>query len=325
MSLDDLNWFEYERFEDTYKQYKLDRGMVDFNDLLERCNIVIPVEVLIIDEAQDLSTLQWQFIERVFADVKRRYIAGDDDQSIYSWSGADTEYFQNIVGQREVLTQSYRIPKAIHDLAETISGKIQLRTEKEYKPRDEVGAVEYWRDLGGIDMSQGSWLLLARNGYLLPQLVRFAQDEGFNYTIKGEPGVNASHLRAIKLWEKRRAGEVLTTKELLILNEFSSEKNPSVIWHEAFTKLSIEKRELYISLLRRGESLGAPRIHINTIHGVKGGEADNVILMTDYSYTTWDAMNLDPDAEHRVWYVGATRAKESLHIISPQSRYAYEL
>lgn len=325
MSIENLNWFEYDRFQKVYTQYKNDRGLIDFNDLLERCSIELPVDVAIIDEAQDLSTLQWKFIERVFGNVKRRYIAGDDDQSIYHWSGADTEYFQNLSGHKEVLKQSYRIPRAVHDLAETISSKIQHRTKKDYLPKNSEGSVEYWRSLQGIDMSSGSWLLLARNGYLLPQLVKFTQSEGFNYTIKGEPGVNASHLKAIRLWEARRRNEILNPKQVLFLEDFTDEKDTSVIWHQAFNKLSLEKRELYISLLRRGESLDKPRIHINTVHGVKGGEADNVILLTDVSYTTWDAMNMDADSEHRVWYVGITRTKENLHIVGAQGRYSYEI
>lgn len=325
MSLDNLNWYEFDRFKQVYTQYKLDRGLIDFNDLLERCSIELPVDVVIIDEAQDLSTLQWKFIEKVFSNVKRRYVAGDDDQSIYSWSGADTEYFQNLIGKKEVLHQSYRIPKTVHNLAESISSKIQHRTKKDYLAKNTEGNVEYWRSLQGIDMSNGSWLLLARNGYLLPQLVKFTQTEGFNYTIKGEQGINSTHIKAIRLWEAQRKHEALTPKQWLFLEDFTDGKDKTIIWHEAFTKLSIEKRELYISLLRRGESLERPRIHINTIHGVKGGEADNVILLTDCSFTTWDAMSIDADSEHRVWYVGVTRTKENLHIIGAQGRYSYDL
>jgi len=325
MSHDNLNWYEYERYEEVLIQYKQDRNLVDFGDMLEQCNQIVPVDVVIIDEAQDLSTLQWKFIERVFCNVKRKYIAGDDDQAIYSWSGADVDYFQNIPGETEVLHQSWRIPSSIHEVANDIAAKIEKRSEKTYLPREAVGSVEYWRDLDGIDMSEGSWLLLTRNGYLLPKLVAFAQDSGVNYTVKGEPGINAKHLKAIKLWEHRRKGNDLTLREIQFLDDFATTKDHKIIWHDALGNITSEKREYYIALLRRGESLDNPRVHINTIHGTKGGEADNVILMLDCSYTTWEAANMLPDGEHRVWYVAVTRARENLHIIMQSGRYGYTL
>ncbi len=61
-----------------------------------------------------------------------------------------------------------------------------------------------------------------------------------------------------------------------------------------------------------------PKINISTIHGAKGGEADNVMLLTDLSRKSQEAMERDSDDECRVFYVGATRAKENLHIIQPQ-------
>ena len=42
-------------------------------------------------------------------------------------------------------------------------------------------------------------------------------------------------------------------------------------------------------LLKRGENLDQdPRIKISTIHGVKGNERDNVILLTDLSYAAYN-------------------------------------
>ena len=41
---------------------------------------------------------------------ERMYCAGDDDQAIYEWAGADVEHFINLPGGSEVLEQSYRIP-----------------------------------------------------------------------------------------------------------------------------------------------------------------------------------------------------------------------
>ena len=56
-----------------------------------------------------------------------------------------------------------------------------------------------------------------------------------------------------------------------------------------------------------------------TIHGAKGGEADNVMLLTDLSKKTDEAYWLNKDEERRVFYVGMTRAKQSLNVIRSKS------
>ena len=78
---------------------------------------------------------------------------------------------------------------------------------------------------------------------------------------------------------------------------------------------------------RRGEQLNKPpRITLSTIHGAKGGEAQNVVLLTDLSFNTMRGYERNPDDENRLFYVGATRTKEHLHIIRPQQdNKGYEL
>ena len=67
----------------------------------------------------------------------------------------------------------------------------------------------------------------------------------------------------------------------------------------------------------------APKINVSTIHKVKGGEADNVILLTDVAKKTALTLDLMPDSEHRVFYVGITRAKKSVTIVKPQTKRFY--
>ena len=89
-----------------------------------------------------------------------------------------------------------------------------------------------------------------------------------------------------------------------------------MIWSEAMDKLPDSDRAYITALLRRGERFnGLPRITASTIHGAKGGEADNVVLFTDLSPAADEAMRRDPDDLHRVFYVGVTRTKENLYIM----------
>ncbi len=66
--------------------------------------------------------------------------------------------------------------------------------------------------------------------------------------------------------------------------------------------------------------LDKPKVMLGTIHSVKGAEADNVALLTETSPTIMAAMS-DPreyDAEQRVWYVAATRARKQLLLFDPK-------
>ena len=59
-----------------------------------------------------------------------------------------------------------------------------------------------------------------------------------------------------------------------------------------------------------------PRVIVGTIHSVKGGEADHVVVFPDISPLQWDQLQQDGwdgrQAVLRTFYVGMTRARESL-------------
>jgi superfamily I DNA/RNA helicase len=97
------------------------------------------------------------------------------------------------------------------------------------------------------------------------------------------------------------------------------------IWHRALGKLPVKDRDFFIAAAQRREPmLKEPRIRISTIHAAKGGEAEHVLLTTDMSYRIWSKMQDEPDDELRCWFVGATRCKESLHIVMPRTNMAFE-
>jgi superfamily I DNA/RNA helicase len=74
-----------------------------------------------------------------------------------------------------------------------------------------------------------------------------------------------------------------------------------------------------IAVLRRKTKLSTVgRIKLSTIHGAKGGEADNVMLMMDLSPKFAKEYATNGDNVHRLFYVGITRAKQSLHLVLPK-------
>ena len=94
------------------------------------------------------------------------------------------------------------------------------------------------------------------------------------------------------------------------------------VWYEAFDDAPYKRVEYIRSMKNHGEKLNQdPRINLSTIHGAKGGECDNVVLLTDLTENTLKGYESNPDDEERLFYVGATRTKETLHIVRPKDIY----
>tara|TARA_A100000172_G_scaffold81078_1_gene72835 strand:+ start:8463 stop:9935 length:1473 start_codon:yes stop_codon:yes gene_type:complete len=343
---DDVDWFELERLQRALTMYKDKRMVIDFTDMLiKSLSISFPkLYAIFVDEAQDLSSLQWEIIDKLSKKCKIVYIAGDDDQAIYTWAGADVGKFIDLSGTSTVLKESYRVPITIWELANRLSARITNRKQKVFNPQKNTGSINWYLDPEDVDISKGTWYLLARNGYMLKQLENICIKNGYPYTTvgKGSP-LNANALNAIRLWTRFNKGHKLLGEDVKLIYRYMSTRCPRGIsedteytidefnlprgiWHEVLDKVDTKRREYYIMLLKRGENLSAdPRIKISTIHGVKGGEADNVLLLSDVAPRTYREMHELPDDEIRVFYVAVTRARKTLHIIQPNTNMYFDL
>ena len=203
-------------------------------------------------------------------------------------------------------------------------------------------------------MGSGTWLLLARNVYMLKELVDLCHREGYAYECQGFSPRKSEALLAIRSWEKLRKGEFIqadqvklvyahmskvmvghgnlslkTLTEDMVNMDLLHEKyglQTKAIWHVALDRISDEEKEYFLAALRQGEALsGEARIMISTIHGSKGSEADNVLLITDMSPKTYNGYQENQDDEARVFYVAATRTKKNLHIITPRTQRYFDL
>lgn len=325
---EEVNWDELERFQRALDVYKESHGLVDFNDMLEAFingNKFPQFEAIFVDEAQDLSKLQWAAVDKIICSCKTVYIAGDDDQAIFRWAGADVDYFIDLVGKTTVLDKSYRLRESVHSLCSEIISQVENRRSKVFTPRDRGGIVDFHYSFEDLDMSEGTWLLLARNSYMLPGYEEYCSSSGFSYSGRNSP-LESDELKAIKIYEHWRKTEEISAKEIQLLNKYASGPlDKSLIWHEYLSRMNYRLREYFIAALRRGESLTRePRIRISTIHGAKGAEADNVVIMSDVSNRCYQALQMNPDDEHRVAYVAASRARENLYIIMPKTSNFYD-
>ena len=100
--------------------------LVDYNDMILKfinSDASPKFDVVFIDEAQDLSLMQWNMAKTIWNKTQDSFIAGDDDQAIFRWAGADVDSFITQSGKLLNLTQTRRIPRAVHDFALGIKEK----------------------------------------------------------------------------------------------------------------------------------------------------------------------------------------------------------
>ena len=336
------------------KRFKKEKGLKDFNDLLidyiEK-ESVNSFKVLFIDEAQDLSLIQWEMVRKLWANAEKTYIAGDDDQAIFKWAGADVDHFialKEEVNDIKVLDQSYRIPGGpIHELSQRIIGQVQNRFDKKYKPREEEGILKRYSDITQVDMSEGNWLVLSSANHFLDDAKDLCELQGWYFQFKGMNSVPLKLLLALNNWEHWRKGELLNHLEIKNIYEYlgsnvlpgfqkgktlhSDEKYTlqdckdkhgliiDKVWYESFEGLDTITENYIRNMRANGETLNKnPRITMSTIHGAKGGEADKVLLMQDLTNAALETFSYDPDELHRLFYTGATRAKRELHVLDPR-------
>jgi len=337
------------------KKFKKEKGLKDFNDLLEDFILkenLVTFEVLFIDEAQDLSLIQWEMVRKIWQLARKTYIAGDDDQAIFKWAGADVDHFialKQEVDNIKVLDQSYRIPGGpIHELSQKIISKVQKRFDKEYKPRTEQGLLRRYSDITQVDMSKGNWLVLSSANYFLEDARDLCELQGWYYQYKGRNSVPLKLLLALNNWEAWRKGGLLNHLEIKNIYEYlgsnvldgfrkgktlHSEEKYSLqdckykhglitdqVWYESFEGLDTITENYIRNMRANGEMINKnPRIIMSTIHGAKGGEADKVLLMQDLTNAALETFSYDPDELHRLFYTGATRAKKELHVLDPKN------
>lgn len=359
-SVMDIEWYHFEYVERAYRHFKETRGLMDFTDLLERISEqpdrLPKLDVLIIDEAQDLSRLQWFLVEHLVNRSKRTYLAGDDDQAVYNWAGADVNSFLDFQGDIMVLEQSWRVPSKVHELANMVVNRIRHRQPKNWHARDYEGAVKFYNDYELVDITQGNWLVLAATNYMLNDMHKWIKSQGLLFERHGQRSITESALNAVMSWERLRKGEEvnfhqvqhvykhLATQHVKRGHKSLKTADPERIytldilmeehglltddiWHKVLTKISEDQREYIIAMLRRGTKIaGKPPIRLSTIHGAKGGEADNVLLLMDLSSKFAKDYEKNSDDVNRLFYVGITRAKQTLHVVLPKdSRKGFRL
>ena len=333
------------------KRYKKEYNLIDFNDMILnfiKSDLSPKFDVIFIDEAQDLSLMQWDMTKSIWNKTEDTFIAGDDDQAIFKWAGADVDSFIALKDQmiNLPLIQSHRIPMKVHQLAMGIINRIKHRIDKSWQPRTAEGNLQRHFDVDSVDMSKGEWLVLARTKFMLKEIEDVLYRKGLYYENRYKRNYEKDLQEAATDWEHLRQGQLLTYKQIEKISKYvgpdhwEKEKIKGMakgsfygmdqltkdfglktkkVWYQALDDAGSRRIEYLRKMRANGEQLNKkPRIELSTIHAAKGGESQNVVLLTDLTKTTMDNYEKNPDDENRLFYVGETRTKENLHIIEPK-------
>ena len=323
------NWDErpvvFDHFKKSYYAWKKSEALYDFTDILAQASNPLDIDVAFIDEAQDLSLLQWIAVHKLCVNAKRMYVAGDDDQAIFAWAGADPVSFIDMPSSLSVvLARSYRVPVRVHVIAEAIVRTIKHRQPKRWRPRHFKGTASWETDVKYWDPpDEGSVFVLARNKKFLPSYEERLRELGLPYQRHDQESSSIHRWSsAVVGWEHQRRGQPISEDAEMAIQRAvmpQSTVDQSAPWYDALTRIP-ERERLYMrAVLRRLGNPGLvdePRIILSTIHGVKGRQADHVVLDVGLSpickRTLYDG---DSDSEARVTYVGVTRARSSFTLV----------
>ena len=357
-----LDYWKLVQVKAQLEEYKSKMNKSDFSDMIAKyIDMVEPphLDLLIVDEAQDLTPLQWTMVEKMAKNAEQVLIAGDDDQAIHCWTSVDIERFKESSDSIEVLNQSYRLPRSVWSLALRVSKRIPERLEKEFFPREEEGSVQSVGDIDYLPLETGSWTIMARiNGYV-SDIAEKLEEAGYFYSRKGNPSISRKKTEAMATWVELQEGKSLGLGRIQKFYEAVPKMGAGAVVKRGASKLldaagpedllsystlanefgliapidthpmdivkMSEQEKVYVrSLERRGENIyEEPRIKLSTIHAMKGGEDDNVAVYLGSTQSCVDGKH--PEDEHRVFYVAVTRAKKNLYLIETDKTYRYEI
>lgn len=353
-------WDEYKR--DAFEYRLFEHG--DYVDFAYHAGVTPAVDVLLIDEFQDFAPLEYRLFKawRDKGTIERIYLAGDPNQSIYSFRGGTPHYFENTdVDDVIDLKESYRCPREIAAVGNAVLSAHTDTDPRGFEGREPGGNVGWhaitdkWglRDAVIASAKQHRShdtpvMLLTRTNGQLRQLTNDLRDIGVPFEVLGTYGsVWRGELRQMLAFLNNMAsdGSAYAFPNLRhVLNALpDGEERKSRLGYDlggimdadavapAFEdfngaldiadhlQIAAWKRDVLKNAIDAPASLKAEEVKVGTVHTSKGLEAPSVYLFTTSSKRTVRQYSRDVDRaaeEHRVYYVGTTRASSELHLVS---------
>lgn len=256
---------------DDFTHIRKRDNIITFDELIEYAtayyeSLGASIEHLLVDEFQDIGTLEYKFIRALNA--AHYFFVGDDYQAIYGFKGGNVDIFKSLCNRDPAfktyfLNNNYRSCKEIIELGEKVIAQVPDRIHKRavvknntngtiaIDRRDHVERIPHilnrdkanWRD----------WFVLTRTNKEAYQLADLLDDNGINYCF-----IHRSELSLEELEEAMKSNLVkimtvhsakgLENKKVILYGNFPIKQPP-------YLRNPDERRVMYVGVTRAIESL----------------------------------------------------------------------
>jgi len=309
----------------------LKEGILDFDDMLYIATLwphrFAKHSKIIVDEAQDLSSIQVEALTKMLMPGAVVVAAGDEHQAIYGFRGALTDSYSVLIsrfGMIEMpLTVSFRCPKAVVREAQ------RWVPEIESAPNASEGDVIWHEELNILDVPK---TVICRNNAPLIRLALKLLVAGRTAEVAGRD-IGKGLISLTKRITKKN----LSTDDFLVRLEKWADREisrkprskPSVmdkksalealaLHHPDLRSIQQHLEKLYPD--PKSRNYRPAEVHLSTIHKAKGREWPDVLLLdpqlmpSKYAEQEWEIQQ-----EHNMAYVGVTRAQRVLHYVNSET------
>jgi len=324
---------EFLLFRGRWEGFKRERGLIDYADILELSSPSFDGVYLAVDEAQDLTPLMWDALERLIANspsLKRVVVIGDCDQTIYSFHGSSPGDFLERPGKiaerygfayEKLNTRnvSRRVPsRPLAFALKFLEGVNERDSEKEILPAREGGVVvfrgreDFLRDVPGYLSRGRSVVIQERHRHELrwweARLAEmnipycFGYDDNYRKFLAYRNLSEGKGKKHLHLWTMFRDSVLKGVPYELYLQR----------WEEYCRRFEEEKEKWFSAdSFLRNLALGPYRLPaiLTTMHSQKGEEGDVVFVSGK-----WTRRVKPGNDERRLYFTACTRTKGVLVI-----------
>lgn len=258
------------KFFETYEKFKKDKGLIDFDDMINLSYEVLKNDSAILkkyrdrfkfiqlDEGQDTSSSQFQVLKLLAKPNNNLFVVADDDQSIYAFRGANTEELFKLQKEYDPIStfymeENFRSTKNIVNIANIFISQNEKRFEKTVvtdnpfdkpvniiklkEPKDQYAFIEK-----ELEKDKGDIAVLYRNNLSSIGLVEYFERKNYSFNIKDKKTKFFSHF---------------ITRDILDILNFSRDLSDIDLYEKFYFKLKgyISKRHIEYLKRNRGKNV----------------------------------------------------------------------
>lgn len=255
----------------TIKDLCKKHNVIDFNELLEMATKYFEdnhseVEHLLIDEFQDIGTLEYNFLTSLQA--KNLFLVGDDYQSIYGFKGGSVNIMLSLSRNKEFkvlpLTMNYRNNTEILNLSTTIINQVSNKIHKTIRVPDDrekgevyLGSKPQLRDIIEKVIKPSKelkdWFILVRTNKELLEVQDILNDLRVRNTSFKREGMSLTDLQNLMQYNSVKVLTVHTSKGLESKNVVMYGNFPVKV--PRYRNSQEERKVMYVGVTRAKESL----------------------------------------------------------------------